>query len=168
LAALQGIEGVGELLGAEEMRPAGIFFVNLSGKYESASNRTEALANSSDAHKLAFKHHGRFDAEALEFLDKRGADAGDQFAYRRKINGELRLTPKGPMPSAEFQRLLETTEKKMREFGRRIYEGDIQIDPYKLDRERACEHCEHAAICRIDPWTHQFRNLKNLEEQADD
>jgi ATP-dependent helicase/nuclease subunit B len=171
LAALVGIQGVEGFLRAQELRPAGIFFVNLSGNYASVPNRSELATDPEAIHKLAFQHIGRFDADALDFLDNRSAPEGDQFTYKRNAKGELGAQTKGPMPSAEFRKLLATTEEKMREFGHRIFDGDISVDPCKKGDYRACKWCEHAAICRIDPWSHQFRKLSKsgtMEEEAND
>jgi len=134
--------------------------VNLRGEYDNATNRDEVLADSSADHKQAFQHAGLFDSEALDYLDNRNAAVGDQFNYKRNADGTLSAQVKTAMPTAEFMDLLDETEQKIREFGQRIYSGDIAIDPFKKGALHACMRCHHASICRIDPWTHSFRNLK--------
>jgi len=136
--------------------------VNLSGNYESAASRNELAADPAEMHKLAFQHVGRFDSEALNFLDSRNAAEGDQFRYRRNADGQLGAQIKDPMSTAEFQELLAVTEERMREFARRIFDGDITVNPYKKGGQHACKWCEHAGICRIDPWSHQFRKLNKV------
>src|SRR5262249_43989945 len=70
--------------------PAGVFYVNLRGRYESGANRVEALADIADARKLAYQHTGRYDAGALPLLDQRaGVGQGDQFKYKRNKDGGL-------------------------------------------------------------------------------
>jgi ATP-dependent helicase/DNAse subunit B len=43
--------------------------------------------------------------------------------------------------------------------GRRIFAGDVNVDPYRKGAETACDFCDYRGICRIDPWTHRFRVL---------
>ena len=57
------------LLGAARLVPAGVFYVNLRGQYESGGTRAEVLAEAEDARKRAYRHTGRFDANALPKLD---------------------------------------------------------------------------------------------------
>jgi len=160
LAALRRMPSAARLLSAEQLRPVGVFFVNLRGQYESAPNRDEVLADSTAAHKQAFQHAGLFDAEALDLLDNRKATTGDQFGYKRNADGTLSAQGKTAMAKSEFTELLDETEERIREFGEQIYRGKIAIDPFKKGALHACGRCYHASICRIDPWTHPFRNLK--------
>ena len=64
------------------------------------------------------------------------------------------------MSSSEFVALLDRSEAILGELGRRIYAGDVRVDPYRKGHETACRHCDYQGICRIDPWTHSFRVLK--------
>ncbi len=50
------------LFGVARLIPAGVFYVNLRGKYERGSSRAEVLAGAEEARKLAYRHTGRFDA----------------------------------------------------------------------------------------------------------
>ncbi len=159
LAALRRCEGAAALFGAGAIRPAGIFFVNLRGEYASAANRDEVLADKSAAHARAFRHIGRYDAATLPYLDNRNVSEGDQIPYKRKLNGQPGQQVKGPEPTGVFGELLDQTEAQMEQFGREIYAGKISVDPYKRGTTTPCEQCEHSAICRIDPWVHEFRRL---------
>src|SRR5262249_45273947 len=63
--------------GVARLLPAGVFYVNLRGKYQREPNRLEALNSVVESRKLAYRHAGRFDARALPHLDARDADKGD-------------------------------------------------------------------------------------------
>jgi ATP-dependent helicase/nuclease subunit B len=64
------------------------------------------------------------------------------------------------MPHAEFEKLLDRVEIQLRDMGRAIFSGRARVDPYRKGAGTACEYCDYAAVCRIDPWTHQYRVLK--------
>jgi ATP-dependent helicase/DNAse subunit B len=48
--------------------------------------------------------------------------------------------------------------------GRRIYEGAAEVAPFRKGTTVACDQCAYQAICRIEPWTHQYRTLKKASE----
>ena len=66
----------------------------------------------------------------------------------------------------EFLRLLDETEQHLQRMGRRIFAGDAQVDPYQKGKLRACDQCSYQAICRIDPWTHAYRILKEANSNS--
>lgn len=153
--------------GAARLVPAGVFYVNLRGKREAEENRTEALAAPEQARKLAYRHTGRFDTRALPQLDARpGAREGDQLNYKRNNQGGIYRSSREAMDSAAFQALLDSVETNLKEMGRRIYAGDVAIDPYRKNSTTACDQCSYQSVCRIDRWTHHFRVLRKTNATA--
>ena len=149
-----------------EISPAGVFYVNLRGQYESGGTRDEALADADGARKRAYRHAGRFDASALSWLDR--AKTADQFNYRLNKNGNVRSNSVEALPRAEFEALLDRVETQLQEMGRAIFSGAAQVDPYRKGHETPCEFCDYRAVCRIDPWTHRYRVLRLSAEKAVD
>jgi ATP-dependent helicase/nuclease subunit B len=146
-----------KLFGVKQLFPAGVFYVNLRGQFASGDTRTEALADTTGARNLAYRHAGRFDAGALDKLDS--AKAADQFNYRLKTDGGLSANSAEALPRVEFEKLLARVETQLREMGKRIFEGVAKVDPYRKGKQTPCEFCDYQAACRIDKWTHQFRVL---------
>ena len=52
------------------------------------------------------------------------------------------------------------------EMGRAIFSGEAEVDPYRKGAETPCEFCDYRALCRIDPWTHEWRVLRAAKEDA--
>ncbi|MGD1089361.1 MAG: PD-(D/E)XK nuclease family protein [Verrucomicrobiota bacterium] len=146
------------ILGVKRLIPAGVFYVNLRGQFESGGSRDEILANADEARRKAYRHTGRFDADALEKLDRPGA--ADQFNYHRNKDGSLRKGSVEALPHMEFEALLDRVEMQLRESGRAIFSGEAKVDPYRKGRATPCEFCDYRAVCRIDPWTHHYRVLR--------
>ena len=71
LAAVRSWPDPPALPGVSRLIPAGVFYVNLRGQYESGGTRDEALADAAAARKLAYRHTGRFDAACLARFDSR-------------------------------------------------------------------------------------------------
>ena len=151
-----------DVLGVARLVPAGVFYVNLRGQYESGNTRAEVLDDAGDARKRAYRHTGRFDASVLPKLDRLGA--ADQFSYQRNKDGSLRKGSVEALPRAEFGKLLDRVETQLRGMGRAIFSGVAKVDPYRKDSETPCEYCDYRAACRIDPWTHHYRVLRAAKE----
>ncbi|MGA3283950.1 MAG: PD-(D/E)XK nuclease family protein [Verrucomicrobiota bacterium] len=146
------------VLGVARLVPAGVFYVNLRGQYESGNTRVEVLDDAGEARKRAYRHTGRFDASVLSKLDRLGA--ADQFSYQRNKDGSLRKGSVEALPRAEFEKLLDRVETQLREMGRAIFSGVAKVDPYRKGSETPCDFCDYRAACRIDPWTYRYRVLR--------
>ena len=150
---------------AARLLPAGVFYVNLRGKYKREPNRLEALGSVAEARKLAYRHAGRFDARALPHLDARGVPNGDQFNYRLTQHGRITANSREALSSTQFKALLDSIEAHLIEMGRQAFSGVAMVAPYRKSSVTACDQCEYQSICRIDPWTHSFRVLKKVEQE---
>jgi ATP-dependent helicase/nuclease subunit B len=156
------------LFGVAKLIPAGVFYVNLRGKYERGPNRDDALQSTDSARKLAYRHSGRFNADILDKLDQRADSAeGDQFNYRRNKDGRISANSREALNSVDFLRLLDDTESALVRMGQAIYVGDTKVDPYRKGSVIACDQCDYRSICRIDPWTHHYRVLRKTADAED-
>ena len=150
-----------EIFGASRLVPAGVFYVNLRGRYDGAKNRLEALEDPGQARNLAYRHTGRFDVRALRLLDSRAdVRAGDQFNYRLKNDGELSKASREALLTHQFEALLNSVSTNLQRMGRQIFAGLAKVDPYRRGLATACQQCDYRPICRIDPWTHHYRVLR--------
>ena len=149
--------------GVDRLIPAGVFYVNLRGKYTRASNRLEALSATDSDRKSAYRHSGRFDLRALPHLDSRaGVKEGDQFNFRLTQRGKINKGCREPLPTAEFKAMLDGVESTLRTMGQQIYAGQADVAPFRRGRTTACAQCGYQSICRIDPWTHSYRLLNSI------
>ena len=147
--------------GAARLEPAGVFYVNLRGKYGRERNRRAALADPQAARKLAYRHTGRFDARALPYLDSRaGVIEGDQFNYRLTRGGLLHKRCKEPVPTEALESLLDQIETNLHSMGSQVYSGRAEVAPFRKGIMTACDQCGYQAICRFDPWTQSYRVLR--------
>ena len=154
-----------ELFAADQIIPAGVFYVNLRGKFERAKFRAEALDGISDAKKSAYRHSGRFDSRVLRKLDSReSAASGDQFKYKKNNDGSISKVSREALGSEEFSALLDSVEANLKKMGREIFSGTMDVAPFRKGGTTACDQCDYQAICRIDPWTHEFRALRAEEK----
>ncbi|MCL4179106.1 MAG: PD-(D/E)XK nuclease family protein [Verrucomicrobia bacterium] len=161
LVRLRDLPDARPIFGVRRLRPAGIFYVNLRGNYENGRNRREVLAQAAEARRQAYRHTGRFNAAWLRRFDTRPeALAGEQFNYRLTTRGAIHGSCREPMDSDQFQLLLDGVADRIRSMGNRIFTGDIRVDPYRRGSDTPCDRCDARGICRIDPWTHAYRILR--------
>ncbi len=165
LSVLRHLESAEDVFGVERIVPAGVFYANLRGHFEAAEHRADVFENQEEAEKLAYRHAGRFNTEILRYLDNRDVQAGDQFNYRRKKNGELSKQCKEPMEEQDFLAMLDQAEAQLRDLGEAIFRGETQVNPYRQGQFTPCSYCDYASICRIDRWTHHFRPLKDPKKK---
>jgi ATP-dependent helicase/nuclease subunit B len=152
----------------DQLDPAGVFYVNLRGRYGRESNRVDALAAPDRARKLAYRHSGRFDMRALPQLDCRpGVREGDQFNFRLTNDGQVYKSCREPLASVDFETLLSQVERILKEMGHQVYAGRAEVGPYRKGAVTACTQCVYQTVCRVDPWTHRFRVLRRgMNEEA--
>jgi len=146
-----------EAFGVSDLKPVGLFYASLRGVYKGGKRRDEVLKDPGAARRNAYRHVGHFDVTALDLLDS--AQNRDQFQYSLRKDGAP-ATTKDPMQPEEFTALLDRVEARLREFGERIFTGEANVAPYRKNSDTPCAFCDYRPICRIDPWTHQYRSLE--------
>lgn len=65
----------------------------------------------------------------------------------------------------QFAVLSSYVNRKIRSIGRKILDGNVEINPYQMRKRTACDFCQYRGICGFDeriPGYH-FRNLAALE-----
>lgn len=149
LAALQSIAGSEQF--PFPVSAAGAFYVNLRLKVKSAGKRK----SDEDDAREDLKQFGVFDSAFLNHLDPKGTRQLFDYNIKSGKSGDGFKA----LPTEEFIKLLQETETRLRVRGQKIFDGDVRMDPYLHKKQTPCHHCFYMGICRIDPWTHEFRKL---------
>ena len=160
LGVLRHLRDARKTFGVGQLTPAGVFYVNLRGQFERGATRREALRERERLRQRRFQHAGRFDFDALPYLDARHEAEGTQFKFRLNADGQPDARNTDLMSPEAFAAMLDHVEAELARMGREIYSGAIAPNPYQRGGERACDDCDYAGICRFDPWTRPFRLLR--------
>jgi len=166
LGALRHWKNPREFFGAEKIVPAGAFYVNLRGEFKSGGSRAEVLGEAATAKTAVYRHNGRFDAGHLRKFDSRGQPSGDQFNFRLNKDGGLPSNSAEAISGAAFAALLDGVEKQLRSLGERIFSGAANVDPFRKGGATACDFCSYRAVCRLDEWIHEWRDLRAEEASS--
>lgn len=167
LLMMARVKEVAMHLNVQKISPAGCFLLPLKGRPGTKKSRREALADANELKKKGYTHEGIYDVAHLERLDSLAPkNRSGQFHHRITASGDPHSKSFNALKSEDFRCILERTEELIRETGRRIYNGDISIWPYKHCSKTACEQCDYQAVCRFDPWTQPYRLLQKPQRTA--
>lgn len=68
----------------------------------------------------------------------------------------------------EMQLLSQFVNTKIRQIGRRIYDGDIQVNPYMMKDKTGCDYCPYHGICGFDGKVPGYEYRRLAEEKDSD
>lgn len=162
LSALRHLPNLKNVFGVSTLIPAGVFYVNLKGKFETGAHRDQVLREASQARQSAFRHFGRFDETCRPDLDAacQPGESSSQFNFRLKKDGQC-YKRGDQLPSQRMSGMVHQIEVLLKQMGAEIFRGNARIDPYKKGSLTPCQNCAMSAICRIDPAAHLFRRLQS-------
>ena len=163
LLAITRMKEIATHFKVKKISAAGCFLLPLRAGQERKKTRREALEGGENGGR--YMHEGLFDVERLDLLDANAPDEqSGQFKYRLKKGGEPYKNSFNALKSEEFAEILGRSEELIRDFGRRIFEGEIAIRPYKQGKTTPCERCDYQPVCRFDPWTQKYNLLRTPEK----
>ncbi len=155
LAVLEAVDGSKHF--KYPVTAVGAFYADLNPRFKPAASRAEAMQAIDLPLRDDLKQFGIFDWDYVSKLDPTGAR--ELFQYEQEGPNRFFKT----LSHEDFRRLLEKTTAELRALGRRIFEGDVTMDPFRHKKKTPCSLCYYSGICRIDPWTHEFRKLRERE-----
>lgn len=152
----------------KQVEPAGIFYYHIGdpmlekkeGESEEAWNRRMLSALKMDGLVNA-------DPEVVALMDRTvGAGASSEvLPVGYKKDGSFNSYSK-VASGEDFSVIRKYTEKKIREIGRAILDGDAKAEPYQLGTKNACTFCPYGGICGFDQRLpgFRYRKLKSLDD----
>jgi ATP-dependent helicase/nuclease subunit B len=157
-----------QIVRRETAHAVGVFYVPLNGGgARPGRTRTEVVSADATQRRMAYQHSGRFLADMLEHFDNRNESRGDQFKYALKKDDSLAARGNEAIPSDEFEALREKIEGHLRDYGQRIFAGEVEVAPFRIGQQTACEYCDFRAVCRFDPWAQRIERAANDEDMIE-
>lgn len=138
----------------KEVKPAGMFYYRIKDPLlnredvKDAENPQQELLK-----KLKMDGLAGAEPEILEKLDRNLA-AGksvDSLVMPVKYTAKGTLAANSKAASQEqFADMLHYVNYKSREIGRKILEGNTEVNPFERQKENACEYCPYRSVCGFD------------------
>ena len=125
--------------------PAGAFYFMVRDPLVDAEDAREA-AEKALAKQLQLKGVVLSDVNVVEAMDADGTALGTIFTKTGGVSAYA-----SAYSPEEMEALLTHTKRKAAELADGIRSGDISVSPAQMKTWSACEWCEYAAVCGVDP-----------------
>ncbi len=89
------------------------------------------------------------DNEVIQLLDSGLSGKSDVIPVSYNKNGSLSATSQ-TISDDNYVKLSDYVNKKIKEFGKRILDGDIEVNPYEAGTRESCTYCQYRSICGFD------------------
>ena len=150
--------------------PAGIFYYKINDPiedYEAGDTAESIRKRLLGAMKASGIVSG--EPEAIRHLDKTLGPAkltSDVIPVTLNKGGSLSARSK-TVSSDGFRLLSSYVDRKVREIGAGILEGNVDIDPYQYGNRTSCEYCPYRAVCGFDRKIrgYEYRNLRKMKDE---
>ncbi|NIA07171.1 MAG: hypothetical protein GWP14_05985 [Actinobacteria bacterium] len=144
------------------IEPVGGFYVSLKGPTISKAKPGEK-PNEDDSLSRS-RPRGLFRTDRLPLIDN--TECGALRAVHGTVNkdGSLRKGQGDWLDAEDFETVLEYAAKKIRGLAHEILNGKIGIEPYRLGQHVPCTYCVFHSVCRVEPLTRPYREMKTLKK----
>ncbi len=149
-----------KLSGGKEAVPAAILYYHVDDPM--AEGKTDLITddiNKEIIGKLKMTGLVSDDTDVIKMLDSTMTSRSDIIPVEIKQDGSLSSRSQ-TMSSGEFTAISGFVNKKIREFGRNILDGDISINPAEMGNTNSCTYCSYRSICGYDEKIRGFKRRK--------
>lgn len=166
----------GRQSGGKHVIPAGILYYNIndpmitssSVSVEAAENENTEAADEKILSALLMNGVVNSDAHVIELLDQSFTGQSDVIPVALNKDGTL-SKKSSAVPTETFQRLFKFTSGKVREIGKNILDGHIEMNPYKMNQQGdGCQYCPYRPVCGFDETLEgfEYRKLQRLSKDS--
>ena len=163
----------GKQSGGKRVIPAGILYYNINDPMiAEPSVSADDEENEETDHKIlsALRMNGvvNSDAHVIELLDQ--SIVGQSEVIPVALNKDGSLSKKSSaVPTETFKHLFKFTSGKVRELGKNILDGHIEMNPYKMNQQGdGCQYCPYRPVCGFDETLDgfEYRKLQKLSKDS--
>lgn len=142
----------------EDLMPAGILYFNLIEKNVNPKTKTEEAIEEEIRKQFKMKGLILADIEVMKMQDNNLKEGGTSKLIPAGISakGGINKRDTSGVDEQEFEVLQKYIGKIIKEIGKEILEGKIELSPTNYKGKTPCKYCEYHAICGFDA-----RNNKN-------
>ncbi len=131
----------------EKVHPAGMFYYHIEDPLLDFAE--EGIPEQRLLKELAWTGLSSGDREIVALMDREIGTVSEILPLRLKKDGSY-AAGSSVADEEQFERLTRHVQKKLIEYGERILNGDIRMEPYELGDEDACRFCRYHSVCGFD------------------
>lgn len=130
-----------------EVHPAGMFYYHIEDPmldyHEEGSAERQLLKE------LAWNGLVNADKEIVHYMDKEMELESDILPVKLKKDGSYTANS-SVAEEKQLELLLQHVQRQLIDYGSKILEGDISMQPYELGEQDACMYCSYHSVCGFD------------------
>lgn len=145
--------------------PAGLFYYRMKDPVIEGEIANEEMRQEKILKELRLDGIVNESKEVLEHLDHDLQGASVVIPVGRNKNGSLSKSSK-VLGEEDFTLISEYADKKVKEIGNEILQGETGIRPYKMGEHTGCDYCPYKAVCGFDDRIsgYDYRKLKKFDD----
>lgn len=119
------------------------------------------------ADKIRRKPRGLFSGEHFALIDGQTENGFSPFYSFRITQKEKQFgvyESSSLLRDEHFASVLSFAENKLAQLGSRIIAGEIDIKPYRFEKNTACANCNHKSFCRFDWQINDYSQINKISK----
>ena len=102
----------------------------------------------------------------IQLLDEGLSGKSDVIPVTYKKDGSLSAVSQ-TVSKEDYDIISSFVNKKIRDYGKRILNGEIEVNPYEAGGRESCTYCEYRSICGFDPKIPGYKKRQlDMDETA--
>lgn len=147
--------------------PAGVLYYNIKDPIIDREDiKEDSDLNDKILEKLKMNGLVNSDKEIIRLMDQSMGSKSDIIPVSFNKDGSLSRYS-STASTDNFKLLGRFADKKIKELGSEILDGNVSISPYENNKRTACDYCTFKGICGFDIKTkgYEFRRLKQFKDE---
>ena len=158
-----------EVVKQKELEGTGILYFNLLDTIiKSSKNLSDEEIKKQLNKKFRMKGLVVADLDIIKMMDSRiePSSYSESLPVYFDKNGEISKSKSSILDKEKFERLQKYTKHIIKEISKDIFSGDINIQPFYMNKKTPCEYCSYKTICNFDRKLegNDYRYIKNLSK----
>ena len=143
--------------------PAGLFYFPMKDPMLSS----DTMPDEESIRKALFQEFAldglcNADAKIIGKMDKNCGSKSQILPVSYTKDGNLSKLSKA-VTTEQFEWLESFVKEKTKSLGKEIMEGNIPVNPYKMQQKTACDYCTYQGICGFSPKEAAYRKLEKFQ-----
>ncbi len=151
----------------DDAHPGGVFYFRLDDPMVESDNKNPESIEQEIMKKLKMDGIILKDIKVVKAIDNEIEEKkkSDIIPVSLKKDGDFGAYS-SVLEEKEFMGIIKHVKNLIEEIAKEILKGNIKIQPFKKDKNIACEYCKYATICQFDKNfdNNTYRNIKNLRD----
>lgn len=150
----------------KQILPAGIFYYNIDDPVvDGEASDTPETIEAKIKEKLRMNGLVNGKEEVVNLLDSQFEKKSDVIPVTKNKDGSLSKASK-VIEEKDFGLLMDYVNEKITALGKEILQGDVQIQPYEMEKRTACDYCNYHGVCGFDKKIpgYKYRKLSKFSD----